>query len=172
MSDSSSPEIIFSTIHGSHLYGLANEHSDKDVFYVTTSLRAKARHSYNELGWDQARVGLDTFLRRIQEGSHQSVEALFSPYKQWNPDYDYLRPMLEAYRVTGSEVFAKYERTIKKFCYGDFKRRRHAVRLAFNLDDLRAEGRFNPVMDPYRRDVAGTWAEMYEGDDLAMRLFR
>lgn len=164
-------DIIFSTIHGSHLYGLANEDSDKDVFYVTTSLRRRARHSYNEIGWDQARVGLDTFLLRIQEGSHQSVEALFSPYKEWNPEYEYLKPMLESYRVGGAEVFAKYERTVKKFCYGDYKRRRHAVRLAQNLQSLRNFGRFNPVMSDYQIFEATIMADT-EGDELLKMLQR
>jgi hypothetical protein len=55
-------------------------------------------------------------------------------------------PFIESLRVTGPEVFAKYERTITKFCCGDFKRRRHAVRLSFNLADLRESGRFDPEM--------------------------
>ena len=158
--------VIFNTIHGNHLYKLTSEDSDKDVFYVINSPRRKARQSYNEVGWDQVRVGLGTFITRIQEGSHQSVEALFSPYKRWNPEFDFLEPMLEAYRVTGPEVFAKYERTITKFCYGDFKRRRHAVRLHLNLEDLRRSGMFNPVLAPTEIDLCNAWAGNYEGDEL------
>lgn len=159
-------EIIFSTIHGSHLYGMAHEDSDKDVFYVTTSLKRKALHSYNDIGWDQARVGLDTFLLRIQEGSHQSVEALFSPYKEWNPEYEHLKPMIESYRVGGEAVFAKYERTIKRFCHGDFKRRRHAARLSMDLDSLRLDGRFNPVMTTAQKWWVNRIACDLEGDGL------
>lgn len=159
-------DVIFSTIHGSHLYGLAHEGSDRDVFYITTSPRRKARHSYNEVGWGQARVGLDTFLLRIQEGSHQSVEALFSPCKIWNPEYLFLKPMLDSYRVSGGEVFAKYERTIRKFCYGDFKRRRHAVRLQCNLSGMRRCGWFNPVLSDAERDCCNRLADRWQDDDL------
>lgn len=162
-------DIIFSTIHGSHLYGLANEGSDVDEFIVTNSIRPNAKHSVRADGVDQAVLGLDVFLRRIQEGSHQSVEALFSPYKDWNPEYQYLEPMLESYRIGGAGVFAKYERTVKKFCYGDFKRRRHAVRLALNLQSLRVFGRFNPVMDEFQIWTANQLATL-EGDDLRKRL--
>lgn len=157
--------LIFETVHGSRLYGLATADSDKDIFYVTESSRRRARHHYSrELGLDQVRVGLSTFLRRVQEGSHQSVEALFSPYKNWyRPEY---RDMLEGYRVTGSGVFAKYERTIKGFCYGDFKMRRHAVRLANNLADLREFGRFNPSLDQGGVAVCNLYATRYAGDGL------
>lgn len=159
-------DIIFSTIHGSLLYGLAHGGSDVDMFYVTNSVHPNARHSFTANGIDQTRIGLNVFLHRIQEGSHQSVEALFSPIKQWSPEYEYLRPMLDSYRIGGAEVFAKYERTVTKFCYGDFKRRRHAVRLNQNLQSLRKFGRFDPVMDKYDILVANNLATELEGDDL------
>lgn len=161
--------LIFETIHGSHLYGLANESSDRDVFFVTDARSSKSRHSFNEpLGLDQVRVGLGTFLRRVQEGSHQSVEALFSPYKVWHqPAY---REMIETTRVTGGAVFAKYERTIKSFSYGDLKRRRHACRLALNLRDLRSSGRFNPVLTQYEVVYINKFAKVFEGEELLRRL--
>lgn len=160
--------LIFETVHGSHLYGLANENSDRDVFFVTDSERRRSQHSYNEsLGLDQVRVGLTTFLRRASEGSHQSVEALFSPLKTYHqPEY---RDMIESYRVFGSEVFAKYERTIKKFCYGDFKRRRHACRLTLNLAELRKQGRFNPVMTDLEITMCNKFATL-EGNELRKML--
>lgn len=157
--------LIFETVHGSHLYGLAHEDSDRDVFFVTDSKRRRSRHSYNgALGLDQVRVGLTTFLRHASEGSHQHVEALFSPYKHWyQSEY---REMIESYRVTGPEVFAKYERTIKSFCYGDLKRRRHACRLSLNLAGLRKEGRFNPVMTDVEIFFCNKFAANLEGDKL------
>lgn len=161
--------LIFETVHGSHLYGLAHENSDRDVFFVTDSKRRKSRHSFHEeLGFDQVRVGLATFLRRVQEGSHQSVETLFSPYKVWHQE-EY-REMIEGYRVSGPEVFAKYERTIKNFCYGDFKRRRHACRLSLNLYDPRGMGFFNPVMTELDKKFANEYARLLQGDDLVAKL--
>jgi len=162
-------ETIFETIHGSHLYGLAHEGSDMDVFRVTTSLATKARHHQGE-DQDTATVPWGVFLQRIHEGSHQSVEALFSPHKDWNPKCESFAAMLDGYRITGSNVFAKYERTIKKFCYGDFKRRRHAARLQMNLIELRRHGRFNPVMTDEQKSWATLVAERIEGDELAALL--
>lgn len=167
--------IIFSTVHGSHLYGMERAESDMDMFIVTDSKSRKATHRFDpERGVDVVSVGFDAFLTRVYEGSHQSVEALFSPFKLWNREShlaeDY-KPYLAGLRVTGTAVFAKYERTIARFCYGDFKRRRHAVRLALNLTDLRNEGRFNPVMSPQEVVMANDWAAEFEGDALREKLF-
>ena len=166
-------EPIFSTIHGSGLYGLAHEGSDYDVFMVTDSTRKKVSHRMEldhefDTVVDTTEVGIDAFLRNAWSGSHQSVEALFSRRKVWvNQDY---RAMIEGARVGGAEVFAKYERTIKKFCYGDFKRRRHAVRLRFNLEGLRNEGRFNPEMTGTEIAFANAAANVLKGDALLEKL--
>lgn len=163
-------EVVFSTIHGSHLYGMANDTSDTDVFRVTTGTMPRAHHSVDRLTLvDTCTVGWDTYLKRIFEGSHQSVEALFSPFKVWH-SHEELRDFIEGMRVTGPRVFEKYERTIKRFCYGDFKRRRHAVRLNLNLADLRNEGRFNPVMMPFAVQYANNLATEWEGEDLWLKL--
>lgn len=161
--------LIFETVHGSHLYGLNHAESDRDVFFVTDSDSRHSRHSMNsETGLDQVRTGLKTFLRRVEEGSHQSVEALFSPYKFWHqPEY---APMIESIRVTGGAVFAKYERTIKNFCHGNFKKRRHACRLALNLASLRESGRFNPAMTETEKVLANSYAKQFEGDTLVPML--
>lgn len=157
-------EVIFSTIHGSHLYGLAHEGSDLDTYTVTNSLRTRVRQSVSGSD-DSVRVGLNAFLVRALGGSHQSVEALFSPVKEWNPAFAHLRPMIENMVVCGSEVYAKYERTIHKFCFGDFKRRRHAIRLSQNLAGLRRDGRFNPSMTRDEKMAANSLANL-EGDVL------
>lgn len=161
-------ELIFSTVHGSHLYGMAHSHSDMDIFEVTTSHASKARHRVTANGIDRVSVGMDTYLARVFEGSHQAVEALYSPYKMWGAgDFArFYRSYLEGMRITGRQVFEKYERTIHTFCFGDFKRRRHAVRLSWNLASLRKDGRFNPVMTQLEIRVASTIAEEFEGEEL------
>lgn len=161
-------DLIFSTVHGSRLYGLDHSESDMDIFEVTTSHANKARHRVSANGIDRVSVGMDTYLARVFEGSHQAVEALFSPYKTWGTgDHArFYRSYLEGMRVTGRQVFEKYERTIHTFCFGDFKRRRHAARLALNLADLRVEGRFNPVLTPANKRYIGLAAERHEGQEL------
>lgn len=161
-------EIIFETVHGSHLYGLAHDGSDHDVFRVTTSTRPRAKH-FERGAEDVCEVGITVFLERALAGSHQSVEALFSPRKEWR-DTRY-RALVENTRVTGADVFAKYERTIRKFAYGDFKRRRHACRLALNLDGLRRDGRFEPVMTDIEKVLATKLATQFEGEELLEHIF-
>lgn len=157
--------VIFSTIHGSQLYGLAHEGSDCDTFTVTDSTSTHVRQTVSGES-DSVRMGFNTFLIRALGGSHQSVEALFSPYKEWNDDFLYLKPFIDNMVVCGAEVYARYERTIRRFCFGDLKRRRHAVRLSWNLEDLRARGRFNPVMDEDDATNAIALAIMAEGEEL------
>ena len=99
-----SEKVIFETIAGSWLYGMGHDNSDVDMFRVVDSHRTKARHTLGIT--DTVDMPFNVFLKRIREGSHQSIEALFSPQKVWNPDYDYYRPMLDSYRVGGPEVFA------------------------------------------------------------------
>ncbi len=160
-------EIIFETIHGSRLYGLDHENSDRDSYVVTTSRRRKPRQTVQN-GNDVVTVGISTFLEYAKSGSHQSVEALFSPYKVWHDES--WRPLIEGMRIGGADVFAKYERTIKAFCYGDFKRRRHAVRLSFALKSLRTYNRFNPLMTSQEIADANRLADQYEGFDLREKL--
>lgn len=158
--------VLFQTLHGSRLYGLAHEGSDTDVFVVTSATRLGARHSMNADGIDISTRGLDQFLLHASSGSHQSVEALFSPLKEWTERGLAYRPMIEAMRVSGPDVLAKYCRTIVKFSFGDFKRRRHAVRLAQNMEGLRSYGRFNPVMTADDAERASRLAQDLQGDAL------
>lgn len=159
-------QVIFTTVHGSHLYGLAHEGSDKDFYVVYEGADANLKQSV-ESGIDIVRGDIGAFLTRALSGSHQSVEAIFSKQKvyaegmeeKWGAFFDNIR-------ITGGDVFAKYERTIKKFCYGDEKRRRHAVRLYFNLVDLRRWGRFDPTLTDNRIYYVKNYANRYDGDGL------
>lgn len=157
--------VIFSTVHGSRLYGFDRKGSDYDTYTVTDSTSLKANQSVNG-PYDIVRVGFNGFLIKALGGSHQGVEALFSPLKEWNDEFLHLKPFIDNMVVCGGPVYEKYERTIKKFCYGDFKKRRHAVRLALNLEDLRDVGRFNPVMDEIDIGLCNTLADRMEGEGL------
>lgn len=157
-------DIVFATRHGSRLYGFQTESSDEDWFVVTTSHRPRPEHVVKGT-LDLVQIGLQTFLDYASSGSHQSVEALFSPQKLWG-DEQY-RSYIEGMRITDEAAFRKYRRTIKAFSFGDFKRRRHAVRLANNLSDLRRYGRFNPELTQREAAFAGTLAENLAGHALA-----
>lgn len=164
-------KLIFKTVHGSALYGLAHKDSDLDVYEVYEGSAARLVHDYQARltgpGLDTVRGSVEAFVRRAASGAHQSVEAMFSRQKEWAPGmFEKWGAYVEGFRVTGGEAFAKYERTIRSFCYSDFKRRRHAVRLAFNLHSLRKHGKFNPELDGIQITLANRLAELYGGDDL------
>lgn len=165
-------EVIFTTVHGSRLYGFAHAGSDYDTYTVTAATRGRLRQTVAPDGQDRVVADLDRFLELARSGSHQSVEALFSPVKEWRDTAAARRwrPLIEGTRITGGDVFEKYERTIRKFCHGDFKRRRHAVRLSMNLADLRANGRFNPRLTPEQIEEATRRATELSGGALAHML--
>ena len=151
-------------MHGSRLYGLSHGGSDHDRYIVTTG-DYRPRHDVTG-GSDTVMIGLTRFLTYARMGSHQSVEALFSPCKVWHSKQGQIEPFLRQMKVTGPFVAGKYERTIHSFCYGDFKKRRHAARLSFNLADLRRYGRFSPIMPRDDIQLATELATQLEGDDL------
>jgi hypothetical protein len=152
---------ILETVHGSHLYGLNNSNSDRDFFRVVSG-NSNTRHTITG-DIDITQMSIDRFLTNVFKGSHQSCEALFSPLAGIDPQY---RPMFEAIRVTGSDVFARYRRTIRAFSFGDAKKRRHAVRLGFNLSDLVRSGRFNPVLTDNQRMKVSALSKLYSGETL------
>lgn len=163
-------ELVFQTMHGSRLYGFDTDTSDYDYFRVTTSTATKAKHTVshdiNGRTLDTVTVGMNHFLELAKGGSHQSVEALFSQRKEYGPAWDEYGAMLNNMRVTGPEVLDKYRRTIVSFSYGDFKRRRHAVRLKFCMIYLRANGIFNPTLSTQNAEWCTNLAQKYEGKSL------
>lgn len=156
------PATILITAHGSHLYGLAHSESDLDFFRVVAG-SGRTKQKVYENGLDVTTMPLDTFLKHVFDGSHQSCEALFSPSAWVHPDY---RPLFDNMVVTGADVFARYRRTIDAFAHGTLKQRRHAVRLGFNLADLRRSGRFNPVMTEDQKYKAIVLSQLYFGQTL------
>lgn len=158
--------IIFSTIHGSRLYGLNHANSDEDRLIVYDSNRT-ARHVHRGRD-DVVHVGLVDFLNKATSGSHQSLEALFSPYKEWEKEE--FKPLLESIVVPAAGVREKYLRTIKRFSFGEFKRRRHGIRLAYCLWDLQQFGRFNPRLTPERKKLCTSLAWNRYGNALLMEV--
>ncbi len=162
-------EVIFTTPHGSHLYGLAHENSDRDLFIVTNG--ADRMHQHTDGETDVTRVGIYTLLRYAMEGSHQSAEAIFSQEKDWNLNLKHQwLPLVNAVRIGGPVVMRKYRRTVVKFAFGDFKRRRHACRLYWNAQEMAASYRFNPTMTRGQVILSNYLAEHYEGQDLLDQL--
>jgi hypothetical protein len=136
---------LFRTVHGSRLYGLAHAESDNDWYTVVSKVkRAKARYSTHKVvdSEDSVVVDFGTWLDQCRKGVPQALEAMFSQM----PVYDNIAALRAGWRC-GTEVYDTYFRTIKSFAFQEeYKKRRHALRLALNLNEMGRTGRFNPTL--------------------------
>lgn len=163
-------EVLFKTVHGSRLYGLAHKDSDHDFYTVVSKVkRVKAKYAKQTIhdGVDSMVVDFGTWLMQVENGVPQACEAMFSQM----PLVDNLPGFRQGYRL-GTEVYARYLRTIKSFALNEeedydfaFKKRRHALRLACNLNDIGRYGRFNPTLDENDIEVVNYWANNCTAED-------
>ena len=79
--------VLFATVHGSYLYGTAHQNSDLDYYVVVDGVKSK--QSVNDAGVDVQHFSTAKFLELVGAGSHQAVEALYSPYAVFNSDHPY-----------------------------------------------------------------------------------
>ncbi len=147
-------EVLFTTVHGSKLYGLAHANSDDDFYTVVTKKETDSRYGKQTRAryakqtivgdLDTTVVDFGTWVEMCRKGVPQSLEAMFSTMAT----EDRIADFRASFRV-GTEVYACYFDTIKSFALSEdegFKKRRHALRLALNLRDLGRYGRFNPTL--------------------------
>lgn len=140
-------KILFQTPSGSRLYGLAHENSDEDWYTVVEKVPRKKKHySTHEIvgNVDSVVVDFGTWQDFCMEGVPQALEAMFSKMAT----VDRIAEFREGFRA--GRNYDKYERAIKAFALDNdnsFKHKRHALRLAVNLRDLRRHDRFDPTLD-------------------------
>lgn len=145
-------DILFKTIHGSRLYGLATLDSDWDYYTVVATKPHRRRKKYAKQtikdGIDSTVIDLSTFRVYCDMGIPQALEALFSPVAE----IDMIADFRQNYRVDTAAMMAKYKDTINAFMHKPtYKKQRHALRLALNLTEALETGRFNPRLS--REDV-------------------
>jgi len=142
-------DTLLRTIHGSHLYGLSRAESDEDWFVVIPTDRGKRKRNANQTiinGIDTTVMDMSTFMASCEKGVPQCLEALFSPV----PEVDNIAEFRHNWTVNLPGAVETYRRTVKSFALeGGLKRRRHALRLAYNLNHLMEHGRFNPTLNQY-----------------------
>lgn len=159
-------DVLFRTPHGSHLYGLAHENSDRDYYTVVAKKpytgrgQGKAKYSKQTIvdGLDSVVVDFGTWVEQCRSGVPQACEAMFSNQAEVDKVADFRRQ----FRL-GTEAWPRYLRTIKSFAYSEtdeYKRKRHALRLALNFNALSRAGRFNPTLSPALVVVVSSVAEM------------
>lgn len=150
--------LLHKTIIGSRLYGTHHEGSDYDYFMVVTKRPSKkARYAKQTIvdGLDSTVVDFGTFMMGLQKGVPQYCEAALSRV----PSESMIKGMLDGLRF-GSSAWATYLRTIKSMVLSDdYKRRRHSLRLAMNLSDLRRYGRFDPTLNDDQLTLLNDWSD-------------
>lgn len=144
----SAGRVMFKTVHGSHLYGLNHDASDVDFYVVVEDGKGKhfkAKQSIVD-GVDSTVVGYNSFMEMCFKGVPQALEAMFSS----KATVDEFKALRQAYRAGGSSVTDVYLRTIFNFSRdrrrGGLKYKKHAVRLALNLNSILDNERFNPTL--------------------------
>lgn len=150
-------EVLFKTVHGSRLYGLAHAGSDEDFYTVVTKKPAdtrfgrqtRARYAKQKITGDEDSMVVDfgTWVEMCKAGVPQALEAMFSDMVIGD---DKIADFRRGFRC-GTDVFERYYRTIKSFALAEddtTKRRRHALRLALNLNEMARTGRFNSTLSP------------------------
>jgi predicted nucleotidyltransferase len=160
-------EVLFKTVHGSRLYGLAHENSDEDFYTVVIQparrgwpgRQPKANYSKQKISGseDSVVVGFGTWIEQCKSGVPQALEAMFSDMVI----EDHIPNLRAAFRA-GPACWPKYLDTIKSFAYAEkdsYKRKRHALRLALNLSEMSRTGRFNPTLNPVRAVMITDWAD-------------
>jgi hypothetical protein len=164
-------ELLFSTPHGSHLYGLARPDSDRDTYEVYTTIpHARAKWARQTIAGDSDvfRIDYSTWLHQCSIGVPQALEAAFSR----QATFDLIGPFRAGLRV-GTTAHERYLRTIKTFALDPrnmvdgaaFKRRRHALRLALQGRQLARTGRFDPTLSPADAEWCTELTRLLEDDD-------
>lgn len=144
-------DVVFKTMHGSHLYGLNHEDSDQDFYTVVWRGDRGKRYKFAKQdivnGVDNVTVDYHTWLGLCAKGVPQALEAMFSPV----PEIDKLPFFRQAYHVGISNMRETYYRTMENFVKAnDIKRKRHALRLYLNYRDASRYGWFNPRLTEHQ----------------------
>lgn len=159
--------LLLETPGGSRLYGNARPDSDYDVCRVIankqrTNNRAKYAKQRIEGKSDTLTTDLSTLMRYANMGVPQYLEMMFSQ----RATVDRIAALRYSYYCNTAATVNTYQRTIKNFAAGDTKRRRHALRLCLNLQELLECGRFNPTLTPDQWE----WINDVEANDAFVRV--
>lgn len=138
--------LLFRGLIGSRMYGLDHADSDYDYYEVWSEIveSRKAVQTVNETE-DVTRVSLSRFLLLAMNGSHQALDAMFTPYVE----VDKISALRNGF-YAGGNVLSDFDRIIKELVAQQNipKKRMHAVRIAYNMNELHHTGRYNPVLTP------------------------
>lgn len=159
--------LLLRTVAGSRLYGLHNNNSDYDWFEVYSNSGApRAKQVKQKIVGesDTLTMNLSTFMLYADRSAHQTLDAVFSKKCEVN----LLQDWCNSYKLHTATFVPLYKRTLKSFWnMNTLKHKRHALRLAMQMQTGLEYGRFNPTLDP---DTARMLLLATE-DELEARLY-
>lgn len=147
------------TKHGSHLYNLANAHSDLDLYVVyefpLKIYRPKklAAQSITDES-DTMKIEIDRFKSLCLKGVPQALEALYAPPEYWldsHAKWPELQEEIKNYiSANKNEILNTYKRTAMNFMHNDdFKKNRHAFRLIINASQFDLLSKITPNLSTF-----------------------
>lgn len=157
-------KVLFKTIAGSRLYGLAHEGSDWDYYTVVDRVAKKkaAYHTHSIIdGVDSQVLDFGTWINDCQKGIPQALEAMFSQ----KAEVDLIPEFRAGFKAgTNYDAYRGMMKTLSVEHAESFKHRRHILRLGLNLSDLLSHGRFNPTLAEYEINFVNYFAENHNMD--------
>lgn len=142
-------QTLLLTHTGSKLYGLNHANSDNDTYRIIETINnGRKRNAKQKISGDEDEITIDfkTFAQFAYDGQPQALEAMFSPIATIDKLSEFRHSFYAG--LNQDAMIGRYRKTITKFAHGGFKHRRHALRLALNLDTaMKNRGRFNPRLD-------------------------
>lgn len=149
------PETLLLTHTGSKLYGLNHADSDNDTYRIIPTINNGRKRNAKHIikgEEDQLTIDFKTFTMFAYDGQPQALEAMFSPIATIDKISEFRSGFYAG--LNHDSMIGRYRRTITKFAHGDFKHRRHALRLTLNLEEaMRNRGYFNPRLSESDRDM-------------------
>lgn len=149
------PETLLLTHTGSKLYGLNHANSDNDTYRIIPTIQNGRKRNAKQTikgGEDEIIIDFKTFAQFAYDGQPQALEAMFSPIATIDHLSDFRNNFYAG--LNQDAMIGRYRKTITKFAHGNFKHRRHALRLTLNLEEAMANrGRFNPRLSEADRTM-------------------
>lgn len=138
--------IIYKTVSGSRLYGLAHADSDYDYYTVVDKPRTKkARYIKHSIvdGIDSTYVDFGTWVNLCQAGIPTALEAMFSQQAMVDDIADFRADFVAG---TNFDAYLGVMKHMRHEHPDSYKHKRHLIRLGKNMRDIRAYGRFDPTL--------------------------
>lgn len=138
--------VLFETVFGSKLYGLAHAGSDNDSYRVVSELGGRRKNKTKHVidgKEDVFTIDLKSFMYQVHVAAPHALEAMFSTIATEGP----LEGYRQGFRVSLSAMHESYLERVTVEARGGLKQRRHALRWSLNFREaVNRGGVFNPTL--------------------------